>query len=256
VKRAFMLALWTALVGGCASDGPPRLPGSGGTAAAGEVRSEPLSLAGNRSPYRVLGKTYYVLSDARGFEQTGIASWYGRKFHGRTTANGERYDMYRYTAAHRSLPLPTWVRVTNLANGRSLDVRVNDRGPFHEDRIIDLSYAAARALGFADKGTTRVHLETIAAPMQREMSARKSRRPRPDGYWLQAGAFLDAASADALSTRLRDVLDDEAPVTVVHEANLHRVRVGPFAAAETAERFQFLLMAADFGVPLMVEDVR
>lgn len=253
--RAFVLALCTALVVGCASDGPPRLPGSGGTAGADGVRSEPLSLAGNRSPYRVLGKTYYVLTDARGFEQTGIASWYGRKFHGRTTANGERYDMYRYSAAHRSLPLPTWVRVTNLANGRSLDVRVNDRGPFHDDRIIDLSYAAARALGFADRGTTRVHIATIAAPTPRGTRAVQSPQSRPQGYWLQAGAFLDPASADALGHRLRAVLDHEAPVTVVHEANLHRVRVGPFAAVETAERFQFLLMAADFGVPLMVEDV-
>lgn len=251
----FRLLLWVPLMAGCASDGPPRLPGADEPIAPSEVRSEPLSPAGNRSPYRVLGKTYHVLADARGFEQTGIASWYGRKFHGRTTANGERYDMYRFTAAHRALPLPTWVRVTNLANGRALDVRVNDRGPFHDDRIIDLSYAAARALGFADGGTTRVHIEVIAAPTPPPAATVQSAPPRTEGYWLQAGAFLDAASADALSSRLRAVLDHEAPVTVVHEASLHRVRVGPFDAAETAERFQFLLMAADFGVPLMVEDV-
>ena len=96
-----------------------------------------------------------------GYREIGIASWYGKKFHGRKTAMGEKYDMYGLSAAHKALPLPTMVRVTNLDNGRSIEVRVNDRGPFHEDRVIDLSYAAARALGFETKGTAPVVVEAI-----------------------------------------------------------------------------------------------
>ena len=113
------------------------------------------------NPYTVLGKSYYPMSDGRTYRETGTASWYGTKFHNQLTANGERYDLYGMTAAHKTLPLPSYVQVTNLDNGRKVVLRVNDRGPFYSDRIIDLSFAAAKKLGFAESGTARVHVEGI-----------------------------------------------------------------------------------------------
>ena len=118
-------------------------------------RREPKSRYGNRETYSVLGRTYRVMDSAEGYEERGIASWYGYKFHGRHTSSRERYDMCAFTAAHKTLPLPTYVRVTNLDNGRSVVVRVNDRGPFHAGRIIDLSYAAATRLDMKQAGTAR-----------------------------------------------------------------------------------------------------
>ena len=118
--------------------------------------NELMSLSGNKSPYRVRGEDYEVLPSPKGYQERGGASWYGSKFHGYKTSNGEVYNMYAMTAAHKTLPLPSFVRVENLDNGRSVIVRVNDRGPFHKGRIIDLSYAAAIKLGYANKGTAKV----------------------------------------------------------------------------------------------------
>ena len=126
-----------------------------------EVRDEPRSRAGNRD-YAVLGKKYRVLDDHEGYAEEGLASYYGKKFHGRRTSSQEVYDMYAFTAAHKTLPLPSFVRVTNLDNGRSVVVRVNDRGPFHKGRIIDLSYAAAVKLGYREKGTAKVRVEALS----------------------------------------------------------------------------------------------
>ena len=125
-----------------------------------EVRAEPRSRAGNKS-YSVLGKRYHVLDSAHGYAEEGLASYYGKKFHGRRTSSQEVYDMYAFTAAHKTLPLPSFARVTNLDNGRSIVVRVNDRGPFHAGRVIDLSYAAAVKLGYRDRGTARVRVEAL-----------------------------------------------------------------------------------------------
>ncbi|MCQ4273012.1 septal ring lytic transglycosylase RlpA family protein [Pseudomonas kuykendallii] len=113
------------------------------------------------NPYTVLGKTYYPLNESRRYQAVGTASWYGTKFHGQATANGEKYDLYGMSAAHKTLPLPSYVRVTNLDNGKSVVLRVNDRGPFYSDRIIDLSFAAAKKLGYAETGTARVKVEGI-----------------------------------------------------------------------------------------------
>jgi rare lipoprotein A len=124
---------------------------------------EPLSRGGNRSSYEVLGKTYSVMRDSKGYKETGGASWYGKKFHGYLTANGEKYDMYGMSAAHKSLPIPTYVSVRNLANNKSVIVRVNDRGPFHKGRVIDLSYAAASKLDMLDNGTAQVEVVAIDA---------------------------------------------------------------------------------------------
>jgi rare lipoprotein A len=126
-----------------------------------EVTNEPRARYGNRSPYVVLGKSYAVLPSAEGYDETGIASFYGNKFHGRRTSSLEVYDMYAFSAAHKTLPLPSFARVTNLANGKSVIVRVNDRGPFHDGRIIDLSYAAAVKLGVDRTGTARVEVRGL-----------------------------------------------------------------------------------------------
>src|SRR5690554_1328199 len=169
------------------------------------------------APYRVLGKTYHPLQSASGYREKGLASWYGTKFHGQHTANGETYDLYGMTAAHKTLPLPSYVRVSNLENGRQVVLRVNDRGPFYEQRIIDLSFAAAKKLGFAEKGAARVEVEGIDAenwqpsllaaaqpqqveeyqpPQQQHAGAitsgelqEQGTAPAPQGHYLQAGAF-------------------------------------------------------------------
>jgi len=124
-------------------------------------RVDPITIAGNKNPYTVNGVTYQLMPAAKGYSEEGMASWYGNKFHGRKTSNGETYSMYGMTAAHKTLPIPAYVRVTNLANGRQIIVRVNDRGPFHGGRIIDLSYAGAKKLGYANSGTARVRVEAI-----------------------------------------------------------------------------------------------
>src|SRR6476661_1650747 len=128
-----------------------------------EVKTEARSIYGNRSPYQVLGQTYRVIDDPSQYDEVGLASFYGNKFHGRRTSNLEVYDMYAFSAAHKTLPLPSFARVTNLANGKSVIVRVNDRGPFHDGRLIDLSYAAAVKLGVYPHGTARVQVHGLTA---------------------------------------------------------------------------------------------
>ncbi|MCG6656385.1 septal ring lytic transglycosylase RlpA family protein [Halomonas campisalis] len=158
-------------------------------------RVEALSRGGNRPTYEVWGKTYRVLPDARGYARRGTASWYGEKFHGYATSNGEIYDMYKMTAAHRSLPLPTYARVTSLDNGRSVIVRVNDRGPFHNDREIDLSYAAAARLDILDRGTGRVKVEAIDA--ERWLAEHGEDGGRRASGARSAETVADAAEASA-----------------------------------------------------------
>jgi rare lipoprotein A len=164
-RRHLLPTLALALLAGCGvgptRDGAPAQPIDLTRVADAVPRSEPPSRYGNPASYRVDGQRYRVLDSSKGYVERGIASWYGTKFHGRRTSNGETYDMYGMTAAHRSLPLPTYVRVTNLANGRTAVVRVNDRGPFHSDRIIDLSYAAAGKIGLLGTGTAQVEVRAI-----------------------------------------------------------------------------------------------
>lgn len=185
--------------------------------------SEPMSRRGNGPEYSVWGKTYQVMAMADGFVEEGVASFYGQKFHGYETSNGELFDVYKFSAAHKSLPLPSYVRVTNLENNKSLIVRVNDRGPFHGDRIIDLSYAAAVRLGYEKKGTAKVRMEVLKTPYDNR-----------DMKYLQIEAFSNAAAADAL--RLKVAASVTAPVQVTRETaadkTLHKVRIGPFPAAD------------------------
>ena len=175
-----------------------------------QARKEPRSRYGNRS-YSVLGKRYHVLESAEGYEEVGTASYYGRKFHGRRTSNLEVYDMYAFTAAHKSLPLPSYARVTNLDNGRSIVVRVNDRGPFHAGRIIDLSYAAAVKLGYRDQGTARVEVKGLAGPYDDAgerggVLATAKDAPPPQGTRIAMAVAPPVATADTALDKLVDVL--------------------------------------------------
>ncbi|MCZ6711125.1 MAG: septal ring lytic transglycosylase RlpA family protein [Gammaproteobacteria bacterium] len=228
-------------------DGPPahtpadlaRLPDP-------HVREEPKSALGNPRSYTVRGKTYRVMDSASGYRASGLASWYGSKFHGRKTSSGESFDMFALTAAHRSLPLPTYLRVTNLQNGRTTVVRVNDRGPFHHNRLIDLSYAGAVKLGFAQDGTARVRLEVIEEVIAEPVEATIE-------FFLQAGAFRDLATADILKTALSTLTGAPTYVVRVSEDALFRVRLGPVAGRPEALRLQALISASDYGRPLILE---
>jgi rare lipoprotein A len=201
-------------------------------------RAEPRSRYGNKSPYTVRGKTYRVLSTARGYDERGIASFYGNKFHGYKTSNLETYDMYAFTAASTTLPLPSYARVTNLDNGKSVIVRVNDRGPFHDNRLIDLSYAAAVKIGIWPKGTGLVEVRGIdpAHPAQ-ELRAPDAVTSGHPGIYLQVGAFADASNANRLVRRLRaaDLGAVQVIDSVVRGQRLRRVRVGPLGSVERAD---------------------
>jgi rare lipoprotein A len=204
---------------------------------------EPRSLYGNKSPYSVLGRTYSVLPSARGYDERGIASFYGSKFHGYKTSSLEDYDMYKFTAASKVLPLPSYARVTNLQNGKSVIVRINDRGPFHEDRVIDLSYAAAVKIGIWPKGTGLVEVQGIdpSAPLPAQEApppplATAAPAHAPSIY-LQVGAFSDPANAERIAAQLR--VANFAPVQVsdatIGGRLVHRVRVGPLSDVDSAD---------------------
>lgn len=198
-------------------------------------RHEQRTIAGNKNPYTVLGKTYYLLEDESNYKERGHASWYGKKFHGHKTSNGEIYDMYGMTAAHKTLPIPSYVRVTNLNNNRQVVVRVNDRGPFHSGRIIDLSYAAAYRLGFTDQGTAPVEVEIIIPgnqpPPPLKMPAEEDRAP-----YLQVGAFGSRDNAETLRNELRRHIDEPVFISEVRTARiLYRVRVGPMRTTDERE---------------------
>lgn len=209
-------------------------------------RHEPRSVYGNRSPYTVLGKTYRVLDSAEGYVERGIASWYGQKFHGRLTSSREPYDMCSFSAAHKTLPLPSYALVTNLDNGRRVVVRVNDRGPFHEGRIIDLSYAAAVRLGLDRTGTARVEVRALspegAAPLLAGGSTPATPATTPaagDGgrRIVQVGAYSDKDNARRVARQLQDagIRNVDVEDVRVDGRKFWRVRVGPLAAAAAEE---------------------
>lgn len=195
----------------------------------------------NLRPYSVFGRRYVPLRDHRNYREQGVASWYGRKFHGNKTANGEHYDMYAMSAAHKTLPIPSYVRVRNLENGRSVIVRVNDRGPFHGNRIIDLSYAAASKLGMAGKGTALVEVVGIDADHPQRSAAPPKTTPTPDHparIYLQVGAFGDARNAQRLQRRLEGHLKRAVRIEQgqVNGRTLHRVQIGPLPSVEVADQ--------------------
>lgn len=245
------------------------------------------------APYVVLGKKYYPIQSAHNYRETGLASWYGTKFHGLHTANGETYDLYGMTAAHKTLPLPSYVKVTNLDNGRSVTLRVNDRGPFYSDRIIDLSFAAAKKLGYADKGVARVRVEGIDPVKWQAQHGRKSqavaaaaptvepvrqtavetyvppaqqhagalspaeigRQVEPRGMYLQIGAFANPDAAQLLSDRIGRVVSESVRISPVVRGDqvLHRVRVGPLKGNGQADSLSQQIRWAGLGNPALIQ---
>ena len=198
-----------------------------------EPKAEPPHRFANR-PYKVFGTEYVPLTDARGFKQRGVASWYGRRFHGQKTASGELYDMYAMTAAHPTLPIPSYVRVTNLANGRSVVVRVNDRGPFHSSRVIDLSYAAAYKLGYIQAGSAQVELESVQSAAAQAGTVQPAAE-EAGGVYVQVGAFTSRENAESLQSRLsRELGWLQQSAQVLLSANLWRLQVGPYRSREDA----------------------
>lgn len=213
-------------------------------------RREPPAAYGNRSPYTVLGKSYRVMPSADGYVERGVASWYGQKFHGRQTSSREIYDMCSFSAAHKTLPLPSYVRVTHLDTGESVVVRVNDRGPFHSGRIIDLSYAAAVKLGLDRTGTARVEVRALtpdgedAGPVLGAGSAPMPppRAPEPPPvadsgrHVVQVGAYRERDNARRIARQLEDAGIDGVEVedARVNGDKVWRVRVGPLAAEAAA----------------------
>lgn len=263
MSRFFRLSSWllcALLLTGCAGmrdtgDGPPRREVDLSTIEEPVPRPEPLSDYGNPAAYTVYGVTYSTLDSAAGYAATGKASWYGKKFHGRRTSSGETYDMYEYTAAHRTLPLPTYARVSNLENGRSVIVRINDRGPFAKDRLIDLSYVAALKLGYVKDGITRVKVEALTAkvPTEQAQTADTDAEPR---IYLQAGAFVNQTNADALRARLRDagierVIIEPARLETRH---FYRVRVGPLVSMNEAHSTADRIARLGFEPPAVIID--
>ena len=198
-------------------------------------RYEPRSKYGNPSSYTVMGKRYYTLASSKGYHARGIASWYGTKFHGKKTSSGEIYNMYAMTAAHKTLPLPTFVRVTNLENGRSVIVKVNDRGPFHANRLIDLSYVAAKKLGIVAKGTGLVDVRAITPGTNTNSATQIVEAPKTKtqnvSLYLQVGAFSTENRAEQLKSKLqREVKDSVVIMPFVRpQGKLYRVRIGPLA---------------------------
>ena len=192
-------------------------------------RDEPLHRFANRT-YVALGNTYTPQTERRAYSQEGLASWYGRRFHGKKTASGELYDMYAMTAAHPTLPIPSYARVTSLANGRSVVVRINDRGPFHSKRLIDLSYTAAHKLGYLSQGSARVRVESIDPAANGIQDG-----PSSEGLFLQVGAFGQPENAQKLLERIKRELGlDDARIQVVLIGTLHRVQIGPYASEDDA----------------------
>ncbi len=252
------VALATALaaVGCVSSGGSSSSSSSSSSAPAGGTR---VARAGNAPFYEVHGRRYYVMTEASRYRERGVASWYGSKFHGRPTASGEIYDMYALSAAHKTLPIPTYVRVRNLANGRSIVVRVNDRGPFVKNRLIDLSYEAARRLELIGPGTGLVEVQVVAGPDATSptatlVSATPDSGPVSAGYdefFVQVGAFSESGNAERMRERLRGLGFDNV---VVHRAPppepAFRVRVGPFtdvrAYDEILERMRLVNITDTF----------
>lgn len=238
--RFFALSLIALVISSCGGleekDRAPERPRDVSNIPNPTPRREPPSRYGNPAFYDVNGRRYYTLKTSSGYEERGIASWYGVKFHGRRTSSGETYDMYKMTAAHKTLPLPTYVEVTNLQNGRTVIVRVNDRGPFHDNRILDLSYAAAKKLGIANKGTGIVSVRAVE-PSNAVLASRKDLPPRTlanGKIYLQVGAFSEKANADRVRDRIAINSKESVRITTAFSLGkmLYRVQVGPLFDVE------------------------
>ena len=207
-----------------------------------------------RNQYEVFGKIYETMSSSEGYLEIGVASWYGQKFHGNLTASGEIYDMSLMTAALIALPLPTLVKVTNLENGKKTLVKVNDRGPFHDDRLIDLSYAAALELGFLENGLATVVVEAIK---EKALVNTYKIKDGQEKNYIQVGAFKTEIAASNISSELSSLLSDKISVRVIpplENSDLHKVWVGPLT--EEKQKLFVLKIISDKGFegPLYIKE--
>ncbi|MDT8406344.1 MAG: septal ring lytic transglycosylase RlpA family protein [Methylococcales bacterium] len=226
-----MIMLVSCSTGRSPVDGPPeRLPVDIDQIPDAVPRHEPRTRAGNPKQYQVFGKTYHVLPSSSGYVEQGRASWYGKGFHGKSTANGERYDMFKMTAAHKTLPIPSYVEVINLENGRRVVVRINDRGPFHDGRVIDLSYVAALKLGITQAGTGRVRVRALEpgdTPVQQ-----KPEEHWAAGVYVQLGAFQQRANAERFLTRFNHLPLNKLRINHEPDSGWHKVQAGPLSTHE------------------------
>jgi rare lipoprotein A len=278
MMRALPVALMALLLAACSST-PPRPSPSSSPAPSPSVperstpptppadldaiadpvpRAEPRSQRGNPISYEVFGKRYFILPTSEGYKERGVASWYGPDFHSKPTSSGEPYDMYAMTAAHKTLPIPCYARVTNLSNGRSIVVRINDRGPFVDNRIIDLSYTAAHKLDMTRAGTTFVEVEVITPGSLPEVARAVTPQPvpalTPPGLFLQAGAFSVEGNATQLAARLRNAgIKDVIIRQPDARASLYRVRVGPIADVSNFDQLAAQLSKLGIATALVTE---
>ncbi|PCJ16523.1 MAG: septal ring lytic transglycosylase RlpA family lipoprotein [Gammaproteobacteria bacterium] len=244
-------------------DGPPSIPFDPQNIKPAQPQWEPPSKYGNHSPYTVLGKTYQLMESVDQYQETGIASWYGSKFQGHRTSSWEPYDMLKMTAAHKTLPLPSYVKVTNLENGITVTVRVNDRGPFHDERVIDLSYAAAHQLGITEKGTAQVKVEIVplfpppnAEKIQaafQNQNASPATRANNGQLYLQVGAYKDLNTALDMQSQLIPLTETPVSISRITSSNkvLHRVQIGPFNQWQDLETLTTLIKAKNIANPVV-----
>ena len=214
-------------------------------------KAEPKSRYGNPTSYEQDGRTYFVLASSNNYKRKGVASWYGTKFHGRRTSSGETYDMFKMTAAHKTLPIPCYAKVTNLDNGKSITVKINDRGPFRKNRIIDLSYAAAHKLGMAQAGTANVEVETIT------FNDKIADTPLPAGTgerYVQVGAYSNHQTAQKLAKVLDREIRLPVKITSIWRSGkkLYRVRIGPVPTEALANELVTTLDIKELGKPKIV----
>ncbi len=261
-RHHLLPALWPLLLTACSPGLPPRPADRADNEIIDQAPAAPINLAlikepvprweprsayGNAEEYIVNGQSYRVLASARGYRERGIASWYGTKFHGRRTSSGEVYSMYEYTAAHKTLPLPTYARVTNLQNRQSIIVKINDRGPFHDNRLIDLSYAAAVRLGVDRNGTAPVEIQAIDPenPRPAESPQIQALPASAPLLYLQAGAFSVVENARRLRERLQKAGFDRAQIRPPRPGSgeFFRVMIGPIETVEKTDSYISQLQA-------------
>lgn len=232
------------------NDGPADyVPANLGSLPDAEPKEEELIASANK-PYSALGKKYYPDTSDRPYSAKGKASWYGKQFHGRKTASGEKYDMFAMTAAHPTMPIPSYARVTNLKNGKSVIVRINDRGPFHKSRVMDLSYAAAYKLAFINQGSANVKVERVfpaedssTSTMVADLHSREIPINRNEAIFLQIGAFSQLANAESCLRDMMSQLDGKVDrkLSIVNNEGLFKIRLGPFNNKDEAKIMAELL---------------
>lgn len=252
-------------LGGCATtshhhryamskDGPPDFDIDVSKIPDAVPKVEPLSKYGNPPSYVANGKRYYVMKSSKGYVEKGIASWYGMKFHKQRTSSGEPYDVAAMTAAHTVLPLPTYAQVTNLQNGKRIIVKVNDRGPFADNRIMDLSYAAAKKLGVTAHGTALVEVKAIDPTNPDEVT---QQAPPPEvghpNLYLQLGAFAQADNAERLAEKVKQWTSSPVVIKTAERngTTIHRVQIGPLESVDISDELHDKIKAAGLGTPIV-----